>query len=131
MAETAKIRKRSEIPVEDTWAIEDLFVNDEAWEQALAALLPEKDALAAYAGHLADSAETLCAYLTKMEQVNSQGSLLANYCMRRSDVDTRNATYQAMVGKFMGAIFLDIGCQIHPRQHDFPKPIFYGAPCVG
>ena len=104
MAETTKIRKRSEIPVEDTWAIEDLFVNDEAWEQALAALLPEKDALAAYAGHLADSAETLCAYLTKMEQVNSQGSLLANYCMRRSDVDTRNATYQAMVGKFMGIV---------------------------
>ena len=104
MAETTKIRNRSEIPVEDTWAIEDLFASDEAWEQALAALMPEKDALAAYAGHLADDAQTLCDYLTKMENVNAQGSLLANYCMRRSDVDTRNATYQAMVGKFMGVV---------------------------
>ena len=102
MAETTKIRKRSEIPVEDTWAVEDLFVSDEAWEQALTELMPEKDALAAYAGHLADSAESLCAYLTKMEQVDAQAGLLANYCMRRKDVDTRNATYQAMVGKFMG-----------------------------
>ena len=104
MAETTKIRNRSEIPVEDTWAIEDLFASDEAWEQALAALMPEKDALAAYAGHLADDAQTLYDYLTKMENVNAQGSLLANYCMRRSDVDTRNATYQAMVGKFMGVV---------------------------
>ena len=62
MAETTKIRNRSEIPVEDTWAIEDLFASDEAWEQALAALMPEKDALAAYAGHLADDAQTLCDY---------------------------------------------------------------------
>ena len=104
MAETTKIRSRTEIPVEDTWAIEDLFINDEAWEQALTALLPEKEALAAYAGHLADDAQTLCDYLTKMEHVNAQGSLLANYCMRCSDVDTRNATYQAMVGKFMGVV---------------------------
>ena len=102
MAETTKIRKRSEIPVEDTWAIEDLFVSDEAWEQALIELMPEKDVLAAYAGHLADNAQTLCDYLTKMEQVDAQAGLLANYCMRRKDVDTRNATYQAMVGKFMG-----------------------------
>ena len=102
MAETTKIRKRSEIPVEDTWAVEDLFASDEAWEQALTELMPEKDALAAYAGHLADSAESLFQYLTKMEQVDAQAGLLANYCMRRKDVDTRNATYQAMVGKFMG-----------------------------
>ena len=104
MAETTKIRKRSEIPVADTWAIEDLFINDEAWAQALAALAPEKDALAGFAGHLADNAQTLCDYLTKMEQTNAQGRLLANYCMRKSDVDTRDATYQAMVGKFMGVV---------------------------
>ena len=30
-----KIRKRSEIPVEDTWATEDLYATDEAWEQQL------------------------------------------------------------------------------------------------
>ena len=95
MAEATKIRKRSEIPVEDTWAIEDLFASDEAWEQALNELAQQKDELAAFAGHLGESGENLLAYLTKMEQGNSVlGSRLANYCMRRSDVDTRNATYR-------------------------------------
>ena len=135
MAEITKIRKRSEIPVEDTWAVEDLFVSDEAWEQALTALMPEKDALAAYAGHLADNAETLCAYLTKMEQVNAQAGLLANYCMRRKDVDTRNATYQAMVGKFMGiAVAMDAATSFETPEimaiSDETLDGFYGA-CPG
>ena len=101
MAETTKIRKRSEIPVEDTWAIEDLFVSDEAWEEALSALAAQQPVLVAYAGHLADSPEKLYEYLELNEKGNSLAGRLANYCMRRSDVDTRNATYQAMVGKFM------------------------------
>ena len=101
MAETTKIRKRSEIPVEDTWAIEDLFATDEAWEAALAELAAQQPEMVAYAGHLADSAEKLYEYLAKNEEGNALAGRLANYCMRRSDVDTRNATYQAMVGKFM------------------------------
>ena len=28
-----KIRNRSEIPVEDTWATEDMYISDAAWEQ--------------------------------------------------------------------------------------------------
>ena len=27
-----RIRERNEIPVEDTWATEDMYVSDEAWE---------------------------------------------------------------------------------------------------
>ena len=95
MAEN-KIRQRHEIPVEDTWATEDLYASDAAWEEELATLDADKDVLAAFAGQLAQSPENLCAYLEKMEQVNAKAELLANYCMRKSDEDTRNATYQAM-----------------------------------
>ena len=35
------------------------------------------------------------------EKLSQKISKLASYCMRMSDVDTRNAAYQAMVGKFM------------------------------
>ena len=38
MANTMKIRQRSEIPVEDTWAVEDLYASDEAWEAELKTL---------------------------------------------------------------------------------------------
>ena len=99
-----KIRKRSEIPVEDTWAIEDLYPSDEAWEQELASLQEDQKILASFEGKLAQSPEMLLEYLENMERVNAKAELVANYCMRRSDVDTRDATYQAMVGRFMSVI---------------------------
>ena len=101
MEEIKKLPQRSEVKKEDTWATEDMYVSDEAWEAELATVEEDKNALAAFAGRLAESGETLCAYLTKMEQVDEKLSLLANYCMRKGDEDTRNAFYQAMSGKFM------------------------------
>ncbi len=100
MSEINRIRERSEIPVEDTWAIEDLYPSDEAWEAELATLDADQAALTAFAGHLGDNGETLYNYLAKMEEVDRKASLLGNYASRRADVDTRDATYQAMTGKF-------------------------------
>ena len=99
-----KICNRSEIPVEDTWATEDMYASDTAWEQELATLEQDKEVLASYAGRLSASGQTLFAYLYKMESTDEKASLLANYCMRKSDEDTRNATYQAMTGKFMSVV---------------------------
>ena len=42
MEKTNKIPQRCEIPVEDTWATEDLFTSDEAWEQELATIEADK-----------------------------------------------------------------------------------------
>ncbi len=108
MQKNNKIPERSEIPVESTWAVEDLFPSDEAWEKALAEISPAKDALAAYAGKLGESGEVLYDYLKLSEEVQEKGSLLANYAMRCADVDTRDAKYQAMVGKFRSA-FVALG----------------------
>ena len=104
MEEINVIRKRSEIPVEDTWAAEDMFASDEAWEQQLSSLEADQKMLTDFAGHLADSAKVLYDYLFNMEQVNAKAELLGNYCMRKSDVDTRDARYQAMVGRFMSMV---------------------------
>ena len=102
--EENKIRSRSEIPAEDKWAIEDLYATDELWEQELATLAEDQKYLASFAGRLAEGPDTLYAYLERMEQVNAKAELLGNYCMRKSDEDTRNATYQAMAGKFMSVV---------------------------
>ncbi len=104
MEEINRIRKREEIPVEDTWAVEDMYATDEAWEETLASLAPVQEKAVTYAGRLAESAETLYEYLEQDEQVDVIISRLANYCMRCHDVDTRNPKYQAMVGKFMGTM---------------------------
>ena len=42
MEEITKIRSREEIPVEDTWATEDMYPSDEAWEAELATLEDDK-----------------------------------------------------------------------------------------
>ena len=99
-----KIRKRNEIPVEDTWATEDLYATDAAWEAELATLQEDQKTLAAYEGTLGSSPEQLLGYLENMERVNAKAELLANYCMRKADVDTRDPVYQGMVGKFMSVI---------------------------
>ena len=101
MENTNEIRQRDQIPAEDKWAIEDLYATDELWEQELATIADDQAALQAFAGHLGDNAETLWKYLDTMEKVNVKGEKLANYCMRKSDEDTRVAKYQAMVGSFM------------------------------
>ena len=111
------IRNRSEIPVEDTWALEDIYPTDEAWEQELATLAQDKDVLTGYAGRLSENAHSLYAYLVKMEETNKKASSLANYAMRRSDEDTRNATYQAMTGRFMSvAVALDSECSFETPE---------------
>ena len=104
MSNSGTIRTRDQIPQEDTWALEDLYSSDESWEQALSALAARKDQAAAFAGKLGESGETLCAFLHLVEDVDGQTELLANYAMRKADQDTRNATYQAMVGKLMGVL---------------------------
>ena len=117
MEETKKIRKREEISVEDTWAIEDMYPSDEAWDQELLSLNEDKQTLTGFAGHLAESAETLYAYLENMERVNAKMELLANYCSRRADVDTRNSTYQAMSGRFMNtAVGLGAACSFETPE---------------
>ena len=104
MEQVKKIPARSEIPAEDKWAIEDLFVSDEAWEQELATLEQASAAMAAYEGRLAESAKTLYEYLQQVEQVDVKADRLGNYCFRRSDEDTRDSNAQAMSGKYMAAV---------------------------
>ena len=108
MEEKNKIRQRSEIPVEDTWAVEDLYSTDEAWEAELATLDTDKQTLCGYAGRLGESGKVLFDYLFAAEQTNVKAGRLAHYCMRKGDEDTRKAEYQAMTGKFIAvAVAMD------------------------
>ncbi len=108
MEELNAVRQRSQIPVEDTWDTRDLYPSDEAWEQELASLEEDKASLVSYSGHLAECGSMLYGYLSAMEKTNEKAKRLANYCMRKADEDTRDATYQAMTGKFISvAVALD------------------------
>ena len=101
MAKQKVIPKRSEVDPKYTWALEDIFATDELWEDALneARSYPEK--LAAFVGHLGDSAQMLYDFLQLGDEMNVKLTRLAEYCMRKSDEDTGNSFYQGMKGRFM------------------------------
>ena len=123
-----KIRKRHEIPVEDTWALEHLYPTEADWEAELASVEEDKKYLSAFAGKLGTSAADLLAYLTRMEQVNAKAELLGNYCMRKADEDTRNASAQAMSGKFMSIVVaLGAECSFEtPEIMAIPEEVLEG-----
>ena len=115
--EENRIALRSEIAEADKWAIEDLFVSDELWEAELATLEEDNQFLASFAGKLGSDGQTLYHYLDRSEQVNRKLDALVNYCMRRADEDTRNATYQAMSGRFMSAmVALNAACSFETPE---------------
>ena len=130
--EKKRIRKREEIPVEDTWDLSDLYPSDEAWEQELATLSEEQALLSGFAGKLGTSAEDLFGYLSNTERVDTKVMRLANYCMRKADQDTRNAACQAMVGRLMSvAVGLSAACSFDTPEimaiSDETLEGFYGA----
>ena len=98
-----RIPKRSEVPKQFRWAIEDIYPTDEAWKQDFEkfSALPEK--IASYKGRLAESAATLLEFLRMDDDISVLCDSLVNYAQRRSDEDTANSTYQAMVGQLMNA----------------------------
>lgn len=95
--ETAKkLPSRSEIKVEDTWRLEDIFPTDDAWEkefQEVKSLIP---GVSAYQGKLGESADQLYEALQKQDQLLERLSKLFTYAHMRYDQDTTNSFYQGL-----------------------------------
>ena len=101
--EEMKIQSRADIPVEDTWALEDMYATDALWEAELETVRTDRENLASYEGRLGSSGETLYAFLLANEQAHAKLGSLGNYCMRKSDQDTRDSVCRAMVGRYTNA----------------------------
>lgn len=99
MSEQSTVKKlpnRSEIKVEDTWRLEDIFETDEAWEkefQAVKALVPEMEQ---YRGKLGESADMLFKALQQQDELTMRVSKLYTYAHMRYDQDTTNSFYQGL-----------------------------------
>lgn len=97
-SETAvqKLPSRSEVQVEDTWRLEDIFATDALWEQEfkeVKALIPEAGN---YEGKLEESADTLYKALQYQDHLTSRLGKLYTYAHMRYDQDTTNSLYQGM-----------------------------------
>ena len=96
-----KIPVRAEVPEENTWRLEDIFPTDEAWKAEYEALQKIPEQLAAYAGHLGESAETLLKYYRLSDELTVHLSKLMGYASQKLDQDTANGFYLDMRGKAM------------------------------
>ncbi|MBQ7778940.1 MAG: oligoendopeptidase F [Clostridia bacterium] len=94
-----KIPLRSEVLKENTWATEDIFEDDAAWEKAFEEAQSYPAKIASFAGKISASAEGLLEYLTFDEEADIVLTKLYSYAHLNSDTDTGNANYQAMVGR--------------------------------
>lgn len=91
-----KLPTRSEVPVEDTWRLEDIFTNDEAWEkefQEVKDLLPD---VQNFKGKLAESADQLYEALQYQDRLLERLGKLYTYAHMRYDQDTTNSFYQGL-----------------------------------
>ncbi len=99
MEKEKRIPKRSEVPVEDTWRLEDIFATPEDWEAEAAALAALPAEIAAFAGHLADNADTLLAWFRKNDELEVRVGCLYGYASQMADTDLGNAENQTRKGK--------------------------------
>lgn len=97
------IPERKEVRLEDSWALEDLYATDAAWEEDLKRLKELTREIPAYAGRLSESAAVLLEFEKLDEKAGVLLDSLANYAQRKSDEDTRVAKYQDMVGRITAA----------------------------
>ena len=94
-----RLRKRSEVPEELTWRLEDLFETDEAWSEEYASLGKMAEEAAAFQGRLGSSAETLLSFFRVRDEVSKRLEKFMVYASCRSDEDTGNNFYQDMSSK--------------------------------
>lgn len=94
--------KRNEIPIEETWRLEDIFPSDEAWEQEFQEVKKMLPQLADYQGRLGESADVFYEALQYQDHLSLRLDKLYTYAHMRYDQDTTNSFYQSLNDRIKG-----------------------------
>lgn len=90
---------RSEVPVESTWNLEDLFVSEEAWESALEEIQTDISKFAAFKGTLHKDEKALLECLTAQEQLTMKLVKARTYASLKQSADGTDPVNQANTAK--------------------------------
>ena len=96
--ESKVLKKRGEIQEKDKWAVNEIYSCDEEWEREYKELQEEAPKLKGFEGKLGD-AKVLEEYFEVNEKTSRKAEKIYVYAHLRSDEDTSNTTYQAMMNK--------------------------------
>ncbi len=86
---------RSEMKVEETWRLEDIFSTDEEWEKEFQQIKELIPSMVQYQGKLDISAESLLEALKVQDELSERLGKLYTYAHMRYDQDTTNSFYQS------------------------------------
>lgn len=101
-----EIRNRNEIPVQDTWRLEDMFETDSAWETEFSKAKTSIEQFEQYAGTLSQSIGALKKALDVQSDLELMIERLYVYAMMRRDEDNSCAQYQALADRAMSLAVL-------------------------
>ena len=91
-----KLPPRNEVATENTWKLEDIFANDEAWEQEFNEVQGLLPGVQEYQGKLGESADQLYNALQLQDKLLERLGRLYTYAHMRYDQDTTNSFYQGL-----------------------------------
>ncbi|MDT8305015.1 MAG: oligoendopeptidase F [Anaerolineae bacterium] len=96
------VRRRQEVPIEDTWDLESIYATEKAWEEAVAALPPQLEKLSAWRGRLHESPPALADWLAMMEEAMRERSRIMAYASLAYSVETTNQEAAARMDRARG-----------------------------
>src|SRR5690606_28844982 len=106
-----KLLTRAEVPVEQTWNLEDLFLSVEAWEQEVAALEVDVSTVTKYKGQLGNGAKVFLDCLVAREELQKRMILVGTYANLRFNEDATNSENQGNAAK-VSSIFSSISAAL-------------------
>ncbi|MBP5197508.1 MAG: oligoendopeptidase F, partial [Lachnospiraceae bacterium] len=119
---------RSEVKVEDTWKLEDMYQSKEAWEADVAECVRIGDEIAKFEGKVCESAKTLKEVLDLDTKVDWMLTFAYDYAARLHDQDTADTEHQAMSAKIF-MTYSQVGAQtsfIAPEIVDLDDAVLEG-----
>ncbi len=103
-----KIRERSDIPVQDTWALEAIFATDADWEAAFEGAQAEIKTIVNYQNTLGSSPDALLEGIKAQNALSLQIERIYTYACMRRDQDNGNSLYSGMADR-AGALAVEMG----------------------
>ncbi len=102
MTNSTALPERKDIPIEETWDLESIFPDVEAWQAALGAVVARIPELTQYQGKLSEGPKTLRACIELMSELMRQGAKVMSYGSLGAATDATNQDALARMGQGMG-----------------------------
>ncbi|ELK40057.1 oligopeptidase F [Brevibacillus agri BAB-2500] len=99
MNKSKTLPKRSDVPAEYKWRLEDIYATDADWEKDVQKAKQLTEQIAALKGTLAQSGKQLLAALTLQDELLKTLDTVYVYARMRRDEDNANSTYQGLTDR--------------------------------